>query len=202
MFSDPVHAELYEWAWERMEYGRTHRKHPFHTPTVSTLSADGPEARTVVLRRVYPETREVGFQCDIRSDKAQQVLADPRVSLTFYGLEDKLQIRLWTRATLHTMDDLTRDAWNKVPLLSRRCYLIHPHPGVETAEFMTGIPLELQDREPTEEESEPGYANLAVIMCKVIKMDVLSLVYTGHRRVQYTFDPTGEHEPRSSFVIA
>ncbi len=172
-----------EVAWDLLFHAVTHRRHPFHTAVLATTSERGPEARSVILRHVDRETWEVGCHVDVRSPKAKEVLADPRVSWLFYSFPDKLQVRCRGIATLHHQDNIAAEMWARTQLLSRRCYLAPLAPSEAADGPVQNIPEHLVGREPTEEESVGGFENFGVLRCKVQEMDILSLEYTGNRRL-------------------
>ena len=67
--------ELLRVGWREVATASKQRKHPFHTATYATLSAFGPESRTVTLRHAAALEEggwELGFNADIRSPKALQ----------------------------------------------------------------------------------------------------------------------------------
>jgi hypothetical protein len=42
------------------------------------------------------------------------------------------------------------------------------------------------DREPTEQEAEPGFMNFSAVEVTLTRLDVLELEFTGHRRSIFT----------------
>ena len=185
---DPEFSYLFEFAWNHLEAGRDHRKHPFHTFALATQSEEGPEVRTAVLRRVSRTARTVGFQADRRSPKVKEMIENPRVALCFYSFPDRLQVRIKALASVYHLDEIAEEAWSRVALLSRRSYLIEPGPSAESARPSSGIPDHLVGREPDEEESIPGFQNFAFITCHISELDVLALEYTGNKRARYCFE--------------
>lgn len=173
---------LIDLAWGHLMKACTQRKHPFHSPSLATMSARGPETRTVVLRQADNANWELRANADYRSPKVAQLLSDPRSSWHFYSAPDHLQVRCFGRTHVHHLDTIAREAWERSQLLSRRCYLAPIAPSVEMSEIHPNLPPELIGREPTEAEAEPGFENFAVMRCEILEMDVLSLRYEGNVR--------------------
>lgn len=63
-----------------------------HAVTVSTTSADGPDARVVVLKDVRDGAWELAT--DARSAKVRDLATDPRVALTTYWVAQGRQVRV------------------------------------------------------------------------------------------------------------
>jgi 3-hydroxyisobutyrate dehydrogenase len=182
-------AEVWQSVWAMMATGRDSRRHPFHSPTLATVSPSGtPEARTVILRYVDAESWVLGAQADARSGKIESLRRQPVAEWHFYAAEEKRQVRARGRTQLHRGDNVAREVWPKVAPLSRRCYLSRIAPGDHTADWTPGFDEEWADREPTAEESEAGFAQFVVIRTEIEWMDVLDLEFTGHRRSQFQRD--------------
>jgi 3-hydroxyisobutyrate dehydrogenase len=170
-------------AWSLIKMACTQRRHPFHTPTLSTLSERGPEARSVILRHADEENWELRANADYRSPKVNQLKGDPRSSWLFYSFPDHLQVRCYGHTQVHHQDEIADKAWRKSQLLSRRCYLAPIAPSLVINDLRPNLPPELVGREPTEEEAEPGFENFTVLRCRITEMDILSLRYEGNLRV-------------------
>lgn len=173
-------------AWSELQLSTQNRRHPFRTGTLATVSEWGPEARTVVLRRV--ERGLLGFNTDLRAPKVAEMRACSAVTFLFYGFQLKLQIRARGHATIHHEDEVARLAWEKSALLSRRCYLAPHAPGHPSAEPDTNLADHLLGREPTEEESAPGFQNFVAVQVHVSNLDVLTLEFEGNLRASFSED--------------
>ena len=155
---------------------------PMHTPVISTIARDGrPRARVVVLRAVDREHRHLRFHTDIRSDKFHELHADPRIALLFYDAEEKIQLRIEGRATLHQNDECADAAWASSQAMSKLCYAVEPGPGHHiSARDDFSLP---RDRA----ESETGRAHFAAVIVTIEDMDFLWLGAAGNRRASYRF---------------
>lgn len=169
------------------------RSAPMHTPVVSTIGRDGrPRARVVVLRAFDRVRRQLRFHTDIRSDKFHELHVDPRIALTFYDAEEKIQLRIEGRATLHQNDESANAAWASSQPISKLCYAVEPGPGhpIGTRDDFS-LP---RDRS----ESETGRAHFAAIIVAIDEMDFLWLGAAGNRRALYKF---GDHQFDARWVV-
>lgn len=131
-------VEVHETAWHLLAHAVADRKHPFHQPVLATVDNGTPQARVVVLRRVWappspgsptgsPPDRPspdrpspdrpglddargaLAVHTDVRSPKVQQLASQPVASWTFYDSSAGLQIRLLTRARVISRASLDQD---------------------------------------------------------------------------------------------
>jgi pyridoxamine 5'-phosphate oxidase len=120
--------------WQLLARGVTDRRFGFHHPVVSNVDLSAkPRARVVILRSA--EKGALRFHTDIRSQKWQELLARPAVSVVFYDEQEKVQLRVDGEAKLHHGDDLARQAWIGSQRMSRVAYGSLPGPGVEIADY-------------------------------------------------------------------
>jgi pyridoxamine 5'-phosphate oxidase len=186
--------ELLQKIFAMLTRGTADRKSPLHTPTVATIGADGsPQARIVVFRKFTHEECKLIFHTDLRSPKIEELRADKRVSWLFYHPGEKLQFRIAGKATIHAdeKDALKLQQWQATWAFGRRCYMGEA-PSRIVADATSGMPAELEDREPTIEESEIGFPNFAVVSTKIISIDCLELHAKGHRRSHFKWHENGE----------
>ena len=158
------------------------RTAPMHTPVVSTIARDGrPRARVVVLRAFDRERRQLRFHTDIRSDKFDELHADPRIALAFYDAAQKIQLRIEGRATLHQDDHIADAAWASSQPISKLCYAVEPGPGRGiTARDDFFLPRDRSD-------SETGRAHFSAVIATIEEFDFLWLGAAGNRRAVYRF---------------
>lgn len=177
--------EFWDRVWRTLNLAVGTARHPFHTPTVATVEDGQPRARVVVLRHADENSRTLRFHTDWRTPKVEQLAANPQVELCFYSPDDRLQVRATGIARVHHQNDFATERWQASALLSRRCYTAPTAPGTPVAAPASGLPVELEGREPTEEEAAPGYDAFCVVDIAVTEIDALLLVFTGHRRAQW-----------------
>jgi 3-hydroxyisobutyrate dehydrogenase len=190
---------IHEQIWAALVRGAADRKDEFHTPVVATVRSSSddtgkgtgivtsPEMRVVVLRKAIPESREVWFHTDTRTEKMNDLRANPRCSLLFYHPRKQFQIRVAAIATLHTDDAVADVQWERTALASRRCYCGEETPGAASAEMSSGLPPFLRTRQPSVEESMAGRVNFGVVRCVVQRIEWLLLHHEGHRRAEFSY---------------
>lgn len=178
--------EILQKCFGMLETGVSDRRDPLHTPVIGTIENNTPQLRTVIFRKFDPASRTLIFHTDLRSEKVSQIQKNPVVSWLFYHPERKVQLRIISDATIHSDDSIADERWTASQLMSRRCYCIPVAPGTISDTPESGLPEILQQRRPTESESdELGRANFAVISCQIREIDWLYLAAKGHRRAKF-----------------
>jgi 3-hydroxyisobutyrate dehydrogenase len=173
--------------WNRLVNGAVKSRDPLHTPCVATHSGNDISLRTVVLRKAVPESKELRFHTDTRSNKWQELIVNPSISALFYDAADRIQIRVKGRAELQLNNDITTAAWQKTSLSSRRCYLTNFDPSSFTNNPTSGLPEHIEQENFSLEESEMGYQNFGIVSIKVQNIDWLWLHHAGHRRAYFDY---------------
>ncbi len=180
-------------AWSSLARGALSARHGFHVGQLASVASDGePRVRTVVLREVSSEARQLICHTDRRAGKCAELMARPRVGWHFYDARHKLQLRLQGDANVHLDGPLWRRRWQASAVGSRRCYLAVDAPGTPQAAWDSGFPAALRDRRPEAAESEAGQVNFAVVVCEIDRLEVLWLSAQGHRRLRFTWVPSTE----------
>lgn len=177
-------------AWQLIGRATKDRKSDFHAPTLSTVSADGPQARVLILRAFDADTRTLTFHTDTRSAKVPALALDARVAVTFYDAARKLQLRTSGVATLHVGNALADARWQASGASSLRCYL-GDEPGAISGEPTTGLPSQLQGVVPSRAELAVGQQNFAVLQIKLHSLEWLYLHSRGQRRALYQWGAPG-----------
>jgi hypothetical protein len=95
---------LLDLVWSRLSHGVGDRSHPARYPTLATLGPDGPELRTLILRRVDRGPGVLELNTDMASPKVAQIRADPRVALHVWVPQDQLQVRMRATAVVEQGD--------------------------------------------------------------------------------------------------
>jgi pyridoxamine 5'-phosphate oxidase len=196
IWEKPVsHGEILKRIWKNLDLGTLQRKHPFHLPVFGTICDREPSLRVVVLRRFWRRPPALAFHSHIGSPKINQIKANPKVYWLFYHPEEKFQLRLKGKAEIHTNDELAEEQWLATELFSRRCYVGKP-PTQESKKPTSGLPDDLNDRDPTAEESEQGRANFVVVTSTIDEIDCMELDVKGHRRSLFKWHEGGELETK------
>lgn len=196
IWEKPVsHGEILKKIWKHLDLGTLQRRHPFHLPVFGTICDREPSLRVVVLRRFWRRPPALAFHSHIGSPKINQIRANPNVYWLFYHAEDRLQVRIKGRAEIHTNDELAEEQWFATELFSRRCY-IGEAPSQVSKKPTSGLPDDLEDREPTSEESEQGRANFVVVTSTIDEIDCMELDVKGHRRSFFKWNENGDLETK------
>jgi pyridoxamine 5'-phosphate oxidase len=180
-------SDLEKDCWSHLVTGAQKSRHPFHTPSVASFSKEGISLRTVVLRKAIAETHELRFHTDIRSPKWEELDLIPSISALFYDASARIQLRVKGKATCHVTNDLTREAWEKTTMSSRKCYLTEFSPSSLVASPTSGLTEAIEQEKFTLSESEVGYQNFGIVSIHVESIDWLWLNHAGHRRAFFDY---------------
>ncbi|MVM37877.1 pyridoxamine 5'-phosphate oxidase [Spirosoma sp. HMF3257] len=161
----------------------------FKTMTLATCTSRGADSRMVVLRQVDIDHKYVWFYSDARAEKVLQLEAFPMASLLFWDNKRQIQLRLTIETRLHTDDFIADDHWGRLWVGSRKAYLSEQTPGTAQPHPYPGFPDQFIDSLPTNEESETGRKNFAVIECRVLAMEYLHLSRKGKTRACFQYEP-------------
>jgi pyridoxamine 5'-phosphate oxidase len=171
-----------------LEAGCHERGHAFKKPILSTVSIDGrPKARVIILRDVDFAGRAIRLHTDARSGKVSEIEANPDVMLTFYDATQEIQVQLSGKATAHRNDAFADAAWAGAPLSARRAYLAEITPASVTEGPLSGLPLDVEGKVPSEERLRGGRVNFAALRLVFDRIDWLFLSPTGNRRAKFVF---------------
>lgn len=191
-YHDDLAATL-KFAWQMMGRGVQDRRSACHTPVLATHSADGPQARVVVLRALDVATRSLTFHTDLRSAKMSELSIDPRVALTFYDAPRKAQIRINGTVTAHAANPLSRQRWAASRPSSLRCYL-GDSPGAVSATPTSGLPAHVEAREPELAELASAERYFVVLTVVVQRLEWLHLHTRGQRRASFAWPATPDSD--------
>ncbi len=189
--SQPL-ADLERDCWQQLKAALEHKHDPFKNLFLATGTADGADARTVVLRQVDAEHKSVWFHTDARAEKVLQLEAHPNATLLIWDEGRQVQLRLVVEARLHTDDYVADEHWKNLWVGSRKMYLSEHRPGSEQPAPYPGFPPHLGENLPTDRESEAGRPNFAVFECRVITLEYLHLSRAGQTRAQFQYEPVAK----------
>ncbi len=167
-------------------------RHPLHFITLATQSDWGPEARTVVLRKFDRKERSLLFYTHSDSPKVTELKKNPKASILGYNPQQNYQIRLRGECKLVQQDELAQTKWSKIPLDSRKHYLLRQPPGSWVDFPTSGLPPHLETGAPAPEESEQGFSKFMLCTLKVEQIDWLYLGEHGHRRCIFIIEGDGK----------
>jgi len=201
---------LYTTAWGELAAAQASAKHGWHLPVLGTASARsaGPKAelRTVVLRWVNQDHRSIGCHTDRRSLKVNDIQESGEATWLFYDADRKLQLRVSGPTVAEHDTPRADERWAESNLSSRRCYLAPHAPSAPAGEALSepppNLPEAVQGRVPTEEESNPGRANFAIIATTLTRLEILSLAHDGHERLAVHWPGVApDAEPRWAWLM-
>jgi pyridoxamine 5'-phosphate oxidase len=184
--------------WQRIVKGSVNFKDDFHQPVTGTVCSRGINLRTVVLRKVWPDKKQLSFHTDIRSGKLNDLKNNPAISWLFYSHSQRVQIRMGGIAHIHTDSELATTAWANTKLASRKNYLTTMPPGTASLVPTDGISIDFANRDPDAAESEMGRKHFAVVATDVNWMEWLWLNHKGHRRALFQYNGT---DVKSNWLI-
>jgi len=179
--------------WHSLTRATTDRFAPYRTATFATINTQKdnsiqltyPSIRTVVLRTVDKQYRELSFNSDARSTKLAQINDCPQVSWLFYSQAERTQLRLNGIARV-IQGDRKKTAWEQAQIMSKRCYCgQHPPGTISPNGPKTG--LTTLHSEGLDHDFEKGYKNFARIITTVTHIDWLYLSRKGNLRAQFTY---------------
>lgn len=177
--------------WQRLVTACSNYKDVLHNPVVANVNEHGVNLRTLVVRKVWQDKKQLAFNTDIRSGKWQEIQQQNKISWLFYDDVQKVQIRLGGTATLHKNDAAADAAWAASSPSSRKIYLCNPGPSSISVTATSGLPAALEGNIPTLQESEAGRKNFGTIITTINWMEWLWLNSAGHRRAGFTYNEAG-----------
>jgi pyridoxamine 5'-phosphate oxidase len=190
----PTAADL----WRLLRRASADRHHPWRVVALCTQGADGPRARSVILRQVHEEDRRLVFYTDRRSQKVEELAQCDRVALLCWDPRHQQQLRMTGQAVVAHDTDAVAAHWAAVPERSQLDYASPLPPG---SPLSPGSPLQ-DGPSPQAGASVPGAAtapdpaglvrarsHFAVLQVQVCEMDFLELDRQGHQRCRQVWLP-------------
>jgi pyridoxamine 5'-phosphate oxidase len=159
--------------WRELEAAARDKLHPWRTPVLATTDGAVGDARTMVLRDLRIDERQLLMFTDSRSFKTAQIAGHPRGTLVMWSEAMGWQLRLQVHLSIETDGLAAWSYWTRLKLSpAAHDYLSALAPGsvIEDAEGPRG------DR-----------AHFALVEATVLSIDWLELHELGHRRAR--FDP-------------
>ena len=182
--------------WSLLQRGVVDRNEDFRLPVVIVSSNDSAEGRVVVLRGAFKDKNILRFHTDFRSSKIKSLKENKKIYFVFYNKKRKIQVRAEGIATVHKDNELTKEAWTKTQMMSRKCYLSPQAPGDFINDSASDLSKDMGNEIPTYEQSEVGYKNFCVIESKIKSFEWLYLASQGHRRAKFMLD-----ENKSAWLV-
>lgn len=172
--------------WRLLLNGVAKKQDPLRTPVIGTTFENAAHLRTVVLRKVDITKRQLVFHTDIRSAKVTHLQQNPQLTCLFYHPKKQFQIITKSTVELHHQDELAKMYWERIPIHGRKTYAALQAPGTPVETATDGLP-DFWDAEIDLQATEYAFANFAVMLCQVEKMEALLLHREGHQRAQFAW---------------
>ncbi len=182
--------------WTLLQKGVSERGEDFRLPVVIVNSEEGADGRIVVLRGAFKDKNILRFHTDYRSPKIDYLKKNKKIYFVFYSKRRKIQVRAEGIVTIHKDNEITKQAWTKTQMMSRKCYLSPQAPGDLINESASDLSKDMGGTLPTLEQSEIGYKNFCVVESKIKIFEWLYLASQGHRRAKFMID-----ENKSSWLV-
>lgn len=171
--------------------GAANRRSPVHTLVVASVTTEGsPSQRVMVLREADRASSRLRFHSDARAPKTLQ-LHDKAAHILAYEPAAAIQLRIEGMGRVETEGPRVDAVWAEATRFARRCYLAVDAPGRLRQEPGSGLPPEVEGRQPEEDELIPARANFALLLVDVTAIDWLHLANSGHRRCRFERDGDG-----------
>ena len=182
--------------WSLLQRGVADRNEDFRLPVVIVSATDSAEGRIVVLRGAFKDKNILRFHTDFRSSKIKSLKENKKIYFVFYNKKRKIQVRAEGIAIVHKDNEITKEAWTKTQMMSRKCYLSSQAPGDFINDSASDLSKDMGNEIPTYEQSEIGYKNFCVIESKIKSFEWLYLASQGHRRAKFMLD-----ENKSTWLV-
>jgi pyridoxamine 5'-phosphate oxidase len=142
--------------------------------TLATVDADGnPRARSVIVRRIEPESGALWITSDARSRKIADLKAHPSSELVFWMFNERLQFRLLGNVEIIRTGAVREEIWRELGDASRAMFL-WPTPGE---------PRRAGDVfAQTLGADEPVHESFALLVLRPREVEALELNDTPHLR--------------------
>ncbi len=152
------------------------KDHPFRYPTLATVSKNGPQQRTLVLRAFNPLNWTFTFYTDHRSNKVQELNEDNRAALHFYEPKQQLQMRWLGTVKIEHQNELSTSVLKDIPMDRRMDYESILAPGADYIENL---------------EKSSAEDNFALLVFKAKSLDYLQLNAEDHLRYKADVKDSG-----------
>jgi pyridoxamine 5'-phosphate oxidase len=183
--------------WRQLALAVHDKAHAWRTPVLATRDGESVDARTVVLREVRSDERQVLFYTDPRAGKVRQLLVQPQAVLVLWSPALAWQLRLRVNLTLQTQGLDVTSRWARVKMSpSAQDYLSPLPPGAVLVDDGSSHnhshsmnPSRLHDTHP---DSDVFFG---VVVAQVHSVDWLELSAQGHRRARFDAQGTRWLQP-------
>lgn len=159
-------GDLHARAWARLIAAADGKADPI--VTFGSYGLDGPQMRSVVLRRADAETGTLAFYTDLAAPKIAEIRSDPRAGIHLWDPKQALHIRA---TGLASAERGPASAWVMMDDAQRRNYGVTPGPGQ---------PIDARDAY-TKPSTSAAFGQITLI---VNRLDIVHL-QEPHARAEY-----------------
>jgi hypothetical protein len=176
--------------WRELQRAAADRHHEWRTCTLATVDPSGaPDARTVVLREVGPDARELRFYTDARAQKVAQLAATQGAAcLVFWSRRLHWQLRVRAGAEVAQEGLAVTSRWASLRSSPAAADYLTPVAPGSPVEAAAAPPVAAAPAAATGAAGERRH-HFALLTATVAAIDWLELHPAGHRRA--AFDAEG-----------
>jgi hypothetical protein len=161
--------------WRELDAAARHKGHEWRVMAMATVGGGRAHVRSMVVREVQAESRELIFYTDARSPKLRQLDEQPEGALLLWSRSLGWQLRLRVALATETSGLAVSSRWAQLKMTpAAQDYLSPLAPGSEI-------------EHPVPERGSRDY--FAMLSARVLAIDWLELHAEGQRRAR--FDETG-----------
>ncbi|MEM6347574.1 MAG: pyridoxamine 5'-phosphate oxidase family protein [Bacteroidota bacterium] len=179
-------ADFHQKCWDQLLRASVDKKHPMREITMATLKLDGSvDQRMVVLRLAERSSLSINTYTDLRAQKVAQIKVHPQLHYLAWHPKQRLQLRLKCEAQLHSNDEISRSAWQKLSYFARTLYSAHASPGQIVPNLASA---NAPYQHPEGIDSNLWYKNFVLIKAKILEMEALALGRERQLRARFTYE--------------
>lgn len=169
----PSLAEIEARLWQELAQAARDKGHAWRTAVLATVTAEGEaDARSVVIREVHVEQRDLVFFTDARSPKVAQMALRPQGVLMMWSPALGWQLRLTVGLTIATSGLAVSSHWARLKMTPA------------TFDYLSPLPPGAEIAHPTPERGTREH--FAVVTARVQAIDWLDLRREGQRRARFS----------------
>ncbi len=174
-------------AWDLLIRAAHGRSDSMRTPMMATYDGRQCQLRTIVLRAVDKQRRQLLFFTDARSSKVEHLRQHPQTALTFWHPKKKVQLRVSGEAELISGDDQARKYWDHLSKEGRSSYATVEAPGTFSEKDTDGLPG-FWSQELDKSQTDFAFDHFMLIRVTVHSIDALHLHPEGHQRAAFWWE--------------
>lgn len=160
--------------WSELSRAPRERSHGWRVGVLATTDGQSAEARSIVLRDVDADKRQLVFYADSRSPKVQQINAFPQGTIVLWSQPLSWQLRLKVHLVVQTTGLAVSSRWARLKM----------SPGAQ--DYLSPLPPGSAIDTPAPERGSREH--FGVVTARIDAVDWLELHADGHRRAAFDGD--------------